>query len=517
MRQSTARKRKRKLLPLLAGLCVLCALVIVLVLCLRVDTSDWVYHRFEDLGIAVRLPEDLSEIDTEGALYSAQNETVRVEIVRSSVLYPDEAAMAAHLGSSAELLESNGVPLVRHAGAEETSLLTCYRISPAGDVYFLALEMCEGARPRRAAAVAKAIAGTICSADAPEASGAVTHESAVLPAETDYLVLVNERTALPEGWAETLDLVSTPNSLGEPVFLERTACKAFFALQRALAEDGLSVELRGGYQDVGTADAHGIPGNESEHSTALALDLLLPDGANEAQYKAVHRRLADFGFILRYPQGGKYYTGRAYEPGHIRYVGAEAAREIAGRGITLEEYLGRDPASIDFLVLVNAQTALPEGWEEQIETVHMTNRHGEDIEVERTAFAAYEKLAAALAAEGVHLDINSAYRSVASQQEIVESFTVKYGADYVKAYVAVPGYSEHHTGLAIDLYLESPDVWAKIHAKLADCGFILRYPQGKEAVTGYAYEPWHIRYVGVETAREITARCLALEEYLLSP
>ncbi|MBQ1805909.1 MAG: M15 family metallopeptidase, partial [Oscillospiraceae bacterium] len=94
--------------------------------------------------------------------------------------------------------------------------------------------------------------------------------------------------------------------------------------------------------------------------------------------------------------------------------------------------------------------------------------------------------------------------------------TVKYGTDYVKAYVAVPGYSEHHTGLAIDLYLESPDVWAKIHAKLADCGFILRYPQGKEAVTGYAYEPWHIRYVGVETAREITARGLALEEYLLS-
>ncbi len=516
MRQAATKKRKGTLTPLLLGFCALCALAVFLFLRGRVDTSDWVYHRFDDLGIALRLPEDLAEREKDGLLFSGENETVRISIARCDVLYPDVSALAAGLGEDAELTELGGVPLVQCPGEADTGLSAYSLIGPAGDVYSLSLSRCEEAKPRRAAAVAKAIAGTICTMDAPEASGAVTHESAVLPAETDYLVLVNERTALPEGWAETVDLVSTPNSLGEPVFLERTACKAFFALQRALAEDGISVELGGGYENTGMADAHGIPADESEHSTALALDLLFPDGADEAQYEAVHRCLSDHGFILRYPQGGEYYTERSYEPLHIRYVGAGAARAIAARGVTLEEYLGRDPASIDYLVRVNAQTALPEGWEEQIETVHMTNRHGEDIEVERTAFAAYEKLAAALSAEGVHLDINSAYRSVASQQEIVESFTVKYGADYVRSYVAVPGYSEHHTGLAIDLYLESPDVWAKIHDKLADCGFILRYPQGKEAVTGYAYEPWHIRYVGVETAREITAQGVALEEYLLS-
>lgn len=514
MRQAAAKKRKGTLTPFLLGFCALCMLAVFLLLRGRVDTSDWVYHRFDDLGIALRLPEDLAEHEEDGLLFSGENGTVHVSVARCDVLYPDVSAMAAGLGDDAELTEINGVPLVQCSAAEDTVLSTYSLVGPAGDVYSLSLSRCEGAKPRRAAAVAKAAAGTICGADTPEAGSAVVHESAALSVQTDYLVLVNQRCALPEGWAETVDLVSTPNRLGEQVFLERTACKAFFALQRALAEDGIPVELCGGCQDTGTADAHGIPGKESEHSTALALDLRLPDGADGSQYEAVHRRLADFGFILRYPRGGEYYTGRAYEPGHVRYVGAEAAREIAARGVTLEEYLGRDPASIDFLVLVNAQNILPEGWEERIETVHMTNRHGEDIEVERTAFAAYEKLAAALAAEGVHLDINSAYRSVASQQEIVESFMVKYGADYVRSYVAVPGYSEHHTGLAIDLYLESPDVWAKIHARLADCGFILRYPQGKEAVTGYAYEPWHIRYVGVEAAREIAVRGLALEEYL---
>ena len=106
---------------------------------------------------------------------------------------------------------------------------------------------------------------------------------------------------------------------------------------------------------------------------------------------------------------------------------------------------------------------------------------------------------------------------------------IKYGEEYTKNTVAVPGYSEHHTGLALDLYfildgttvyynedlVRYPEVWAKIHAKLADYGFILRYLEGKEDITGYSYEPWHIRYIDdVALAKEITARGITLEEYL---
>ena len=188
-----------------------------------------------------------------------------------------------------------------------------------------------------------------------------------------------------------------------------------------------------------------------------------------------------------------------------------------------------EQAGIDYLVLVNKENPLPEEWEDTVDTVHMTNSLGDDVEVERSAYDAYLEMKAALEEEGVYVDLDSARRSIAAQQQIVDDFTVKYGEDYVKRYVAVPGYSEHHTGLALDLYLnidgvdvyenedmvEYPEIWARIHEKLADYGFILRYLEGKEAITGYSYEPWHIRYVGsADIAKEITDQGVTLEEYL---
>ena len=115
-------------------------------------------------------------------------------------------------------------------------------------------------------------------------------------------------------------------------------------------------------------------------------------------------------------------------------------------------------------------------------------------------------------------------------------FIEKYGADYAAKTVAAPGFSEHHTGLALDLYFNIQDdngefrdlyynedmmkeeytgIWDAIHAKLADYGFILRYLDGKEHLTGYGYEPWHIRYIDdVTIAKDIMERDITLEEYL---
>ncbi len=184
---------------------------------------------------------------------------------------------------------------------------------------------------------------------------------------------------------------------------------------------------------------------------------------------------------------------------------------------------------IDYLVLVNKENPLPETWEDVVEIVHMTNSLGDDVEVEKKAYDAYLKLKDALAEEGVFIDLDSAYRSVAAQQQIMDDFTERYGEDYVKQYVAVPGFSEHHTGLALDLYLnidgvdvymnedmvQYPEIWAKIHSKLPEFGFILHYLEGKEDITGYSYEPWHIRYIdNVELANEITEKGLTLEEFL---
>lgn len=190
---------------------------------------------------------------------------------------------------------------------------------------------------------------------------------------------------------------------------------------------------------------------------------------------------------------------------------------------------GFDGSETDYMVLVNKENRLPENWEEQLELVEITNSLGDDVQIEAKAYEAYLDLWGTLGAEGVFIGLDSAYRSVAEQQRIVEDFTKRYGEDYVKQYVAVPGFSEHHTGLALDLFLiidgkdvylnedmvQYPEIWAKIHEKLAEFGFILRYPEGKEEITGYSYEPWHIRYIGdAGKAAEITEKGLTLEEYL---
>ena len=94
------------------------------------------------------------------------------------------------------------------------------------------------------------------------------------------------------------------------------------------------------------------------------------------------------------------------------------------------------------------------------------------------------------------------------------------GEEYTNLHIAKPGESEHHTGLAIDIksgdtspfIISKEYVWLKKNAH--KYGFILRYPEGKEEITGYAFEPWHYRYVGKKIAKFITKNNMTLEEYI---
>ena len=186
---------------------------------------------------------------------------------------------------------------------------------------------------------------------------------------------------------------------------------------------------------------------------------------------------------------------------------------------------------INYLVLVNKQNKLPEDWESKVELVETKNAWDEDIKVEKKAFENYKKLKEELAKEGITIELDSVYRSVASQQELWDAWSAdpEKGPEYVQKYVAVPGYSEHHTGLAIDICLRingelvadnddmiaQREIFEKIHDKLANYGFILRYLEGKDSITGYSYEPWHLRYIDdVEIAKEIMSQGLTFEEYL---
>ena len=185
--------------------------------------------------------------------------------------------------------------------------------------------------------------------------------------------------------------------------------------------------------------------------------------------------------------------------------------------------------SIDYMALVNKTHKLSANWEKKLKTVTFKNTVGDKVEVEKKAYDAYLKLKSALEKEKIYVDLDSARRSVAEQQRIMDDFTKQYGADYAAKTVAKPGYSEHHTGLALDLYLiidgkdvtenedmiKYTDIWATIHKLLPEYGFILRYLDGKEHITGYGYEPWHIRYLdNKDIAEDITDKGITFEGYL---
>ena len=133
--------------------------------------------------------------------------------------------------------------------------------------------------------------------------------------------------------------------------------------------------------------------------------------------------------------------------------------------------------------------------------------------------AALDALSAGAAAAGLSIWPISTYRSSEYQSTLYERYAARDGYAEADLYSARPGHSEHQTGLAVDVnsldydFAYTPEgIWLAAHC--AEYGFILRYPEGKESVTGYRYEPWHIRYLGAELAQQVTASGLTLEETL---
>ena len=133
--------------------------------------------------------------------------------------------------------------------------------------------------------------------------------------------------------------------------------------------------------------------------------------------------------------------------------------------------------------------------------------------------AAFGQLQNAMAAEGLSLWVASGYRSYDYQAGLYRKYVNRDGKAAADRYSARAGYSEHQTGLAFDVnqvndsFADTPQAkWLAAHAH--EYGFIIRYPRGKEGVTGYQYEPWHLRYLGTETAKAVYESGLCLEEYL---
>ncbi len=192
----------------------------------------------------------------------------------------------------------------------------------------------------------------------------------------------------------------------------------------------------------------------------------------------------------------------------------------------VSEYMYKDvSASSNALMLVNKENNIKKDYEPQdlvkINVRTTPNITEEETYMAKTAADALKKMFAEAEDEGVHLYALSGYRSYNTQKGIYDRNIEEKGFDYTSKYVAQPGQSEHQTGLAMDITNETYSLDSNETAEGAwleknsyKFGFILRYDDGKEGITGYNYEPWHFRYVGKKEAKKIFESGITLEEYL---
>lgn len=174
---------------------------------------------------------------------------------------------------------------------------------------------------------------------------------------------------------------------------------------------------------------------------------------------------------------------------------------------------------VDKTSLINKYNRLPSGWEPK-EVELITSNSSRSIYLEKEAAQAYEKMRVAAEKEGIRFVVFSGYRSASGQHSLYNQYYQSDALDAIQ-YSAYPRSSEHEAGYALDIgYNEDypENFYETEQGKFLDqhaheYGFVLRYPLGKESITGYNYESWHYRYVGTELAKILKQNDQTLEEY----
>ena len=180
-------------------------------------------------------------------------------------------------------------------------------------------------------------------------------------------------------------------------------------------------------------------------------------------------------------------------------------------------------------ILVNKYSGLPEDYEPK-DLVELDSEYVaptcDHPQLRKVAAEALVKMIKDAKKEGMYLLLNSGYRSYEEQEKIYQETEQKYGGAYAAEYVATPGASEHQTGLGIDMTSQSvvdkqrlvfgdTTEYKWVVENCAKYGFIVRFTEGTDGITGISHEPWHLRYVGKKVAKEIKDQNWTLEEYCL--
>ncbi len=209
-------------------------------------------------------------------------------------------------------------------------------------------------------------------------------------------------------------------------------------------------------------------------------------------------------------------------------AGCDEKPVINKSGDTVSEISESAVPERNYLVLVNRTHKLPDNYEKSVEIVDGKNFFGGAFRIEKETYEHFQKLREKMMMQELQIEINRAYLSADEQKDLIEEYTREYGENYAYNYQGEPNYSENQTGLGIDLALffagekidkdaelmKMDGIFREIYSVMADYGFILRYPEEKVQVTDFMYQPWHIRYVGEEAAKEIYEKNMTLEEYL---
>ncbi len=267
-----------------------------------------------------------------------------------------------------------------------------------------------------------------------------------------------------------------------------------------------------------------VPGFEEEHLD----DYLKYDGMakedkivklvnegklDDANREKIGKVFSDIGFIEKNEELYFEYLDRY-----------DSTRDLIETVNTLRyRELYTDIAAVDMdkgdLILVNKYHRLDEDYVPE-DLVAFDSPLGKG-RLREKVYDAYSELYEAAREEGYRLMIVSSYRSYMYQDGLYKRYLSRDSQENVDSYSARPGHSEHQTGMAIDVSLPGCSLddfgstkaaeWLKSHC--ADYGFIIRYPKDRTDITGYIEEPWHIRYLGKEIAKDVVAKGMTYDEY----